>query len=658
MDDNKKTLSEGWHLLSQTPIDDRIILSTYNELLDLGVDNVKAFRYYEGLKIFVLENESEYIWTESVEGVLSTPYTYPNSIVTNGTDYSNKTFNLVKSNFAPSIVDVDVYTTGNISNLSYVNPGNPNFPARKAILSSNNPSVFPTYQGITPFLGMKVLVKDQTDKTKNGYYKLTKLGNTVNQGWELKRIAYLAEDHYPRFWMIKNGPDARKIFTQFTPNLISNQIGVTGDIIFGFINDGINTIQVTHAELVNFVSTSVLIPGGFYKITDFATMYEQPDFGTTKAAVSTPVVKTAAVDPIIVMATGNDKLSTSATQESYPNDKLEYELIYTTPKTSTPTKGRITNRVDEYNNKTDYDHRTILFKRYYDSLTSDYTSYYNTSHVNGAQEFLTFPVPTTVSERSYNNELLGYDQTNRPNTFDLPNTIFMSKGNYENYLPARTYNNTFKTVAIRNTVNFACYNNVVNSVSFIGNNLSNFYENFIQLSGAGAGFEFNQSANAFNRNTILGAKFKQNIFDNFYLNTTNTNAVETNNIVSFHDNIININFTACNMVYFFNNTVNDDLLNPGSIFSKSLFSSGLTNCTFSGGFSFCTGTAMDNCTFSKQVVYLNISGTILNTNFSTATLIYTVGSKDIIKIEDVSFSDYFISYRDKYGAILTRILTA
>lgn len=658
MDDNKKSLSEGWHLLSQTPIDDRIILSTYNDLLNLGVNDVNAYRYYEGLKIFVLENESEYIWTESIEGVLTTPFTYPSNIITNGINYSNKTFNLVKSNFAPSIVDIDVYTTNNLSNVSYVNPSNVNFPARNATLSSNNLGVFPTYQGITPFVGMKVLVKDQTDKTKNGYYKLTKLGNTINQAWELKRIAYLAEDFFPRFWMIKNGPDARKIFTQFTPNLISSQIGISGDIVFGFINDGINTIQVTHTELVNFVNTGVLVPGAFYKITDFATMYEQPDFGTNKAAVSTPVVKTAAVDPIIVMATGNNKLAANVTQESYPNDKLEYELNYTTPKTNTVTKGRITSRIDEYNNKTDYDHRTVLFKRYYDSVTNDYTSYYDTTHANGSQEFLTFPVPTTISERSYNNELIGYDQTNKPNTFDLPNTVFLSKGNYENYLPSKTYNNTFKAPAIRNTINFACYNNVVNSISFTSNNLANFYENFIQLSGVGAGFDFNQNAIAFNRNTVLGIKFKQNTFNNFYLNTTNTNIIESNNIASFHDNIINIDFTACNMVYFFNNTVNDDLLNPGSIFSKNSFSSGLTDCTFSGGFSFCTGSSIDNCIFSQQITNLNITGTLLNTNFSTATIIYTLGTKDIIKIEDVNFSDYLISYRDKYGAILTKILTA
>jgi len=659
MDDNKKTLSEGWHLLSQTPIDDRIILSTYNELLDLGVDNVKAFRYYEGLKIFVLENESEYIWTESVEGVLPTPYTYPNSIVTNGTDYSNKTFNLLKSNFAPSIVDIDVYTTGNISNLSYVNPGNPNFPARKATLSSNNPGVFPTYQGISPFVGMKVLVKEQTDKTKNGYYKLTKLGNNINQGWELTRIAYLAEDHYPRFWMIKNGPDAHKIFTQFTPDLNSSQIGVTGDIIFGLANQGIDTILVTYNELTTLINNSGLVPGSYYTITDFQTIYEQPDYDTNKVADTTPTVKSGPITTLIVLAVNVNTLDIEAYQPLYPKDEIYYDASYTaTLKTNTPAKGRIIGRIDEYNNKTDYDHRVVLFKRYYDPSTSDYTSYYDTAHANGFQEFLTFPTPSTVSERSYNNEMLGYNQTNKPNTFDLPNVVFLSKGNYENYLPPRSYNTTFKTSIRRNKINSSCYNNVVDAISFRDNTLTNFYENFIKLSGASAGFEYNQTVNTFNNNVILCSEFKQNVFNNFYVNTIATSLeVRANNIVSFHDNIINIDFTGATMIYFYDNTVNDDILNPGSIFDKCLFSSGITNCVFNGGLYFCGGTAIDGCTFSAPVSNLNVTGTTISIDFSTATIIYTTGTKNIIRSEDGGLIDYYISYPDKYGATLIRNLT-
>jgi hypothetical protein len=49
----------------------------------------------------------------------------------------------------------------------------------------------------------------------------------------------------------------------------------------------------------------------------------------------------------------------------YTNDKITYDITWnTTEVTSSPAKGRITERIDNFNNRTDYDNRSILFKRY------------------------------------------------------------------------------------------------------------------------------------------------------------------------------------------------------------------------------------------------------------------------------------------------------
>ena len=53
---NKKVLSEGWHVGSQTPIDDRLVFADLAALQNMGVGNVNAYRYYEGMTVFVDQN--------------------------------------------------------------------------------------------------------------------------------------------------------------------------------------------------------------------------------------------------------------------------------------------------------------------------------------------------------------------------------------------------------------------------------------------------------------------------------------------------------------------------------------------------------------------------------------------------------------------------
>jgi hypothetical protein len=381
-ENNKKKILGGLHVASQTPVDDRIILNNYDDLLSLGLNNVDAYRYYEGLIVYVLENEREYAWVESELGALPTPFTYPSNIIVNGVNYSNRTFNFVKITTAPKLTDIDVYTIDNLINVNYASGPSVHFPAKNAILASSNFSVFPTLQGIAPFVGMKVLVKEQTDKTKNGDYVLTKLGNGTTQGWELKRLTYMNDDFYPRMWLVRQGPDAYKLFSERNTNLITNQLGINGDITFGFLELGtiitpdVKILDTTYDELVILVNTGALIKGSLYRITDYQTIYEQPDYISESVPVANQdiQIKMGPIEPLTVLALTNSILHSDAYQENYPYDKLKYKLDYVTPKTDTYTKGRIIERIDQWGNRTDFDHRNILFKRYAHLPDSQYSN--------------------------------------------------------------------------------------------------------------------------------------------------------------------------------------------------------------------------------------------------------------------------------------------
>ena len=127
-----------------------------------------------------------------------------------------------------------------------------------------------------------------------------------------------------------------------------------------------NLTEVTYSELQTLISESSLNPGQHYLITDYRTCYDRPDYNIYKSpiAVSNDSYVEESIDPIIVLAISADVLAVNAYQPSYPNDEIKYDVSYTLTESGNPAYGRITERIDEWGNRTDYDHRTINFKRY------------------------------------------------------------------------------------------------------------------------------------------------------------------------------------------------------------------------------------------------------------------------------------------------------
>jgi hypothetical protein len=140
--------------------------------------------------------------------------------------------------------------------------------------------------------------------------------------------------------------------------------GATGPAGPTGIGSGIS--EVTYSELYSALSGSSLTPGSYYLITDFRTCYDQPDYNFFGGGITGPnTYKQAEIDPIIVLATSENTLDSVAYQPSYPKDQIKYDVTWNLTEIMGGTAyGRITERIDEYNNRTDYDHRTITFKRY------------------------------------------------------------------------------------------------------------------------------------------------------------------------------------------------------------------------------------------------------------------------------------------------------
>ena len=141
--------------------------------------------------------------------------------------------------------------------------------------------------------------------------------------------------------------------------------GDTYHINFSAITTGV-LASVTYSELVDNITGGTLTPGRFYLMTDFQTCYDQPNYDSTKTPITTGNYKTGTTEPILLLAVSTTGFSPTVYSTLYPNDKITYDITWnTTEITSGSTKGRITERIDNFNNRTDYDNRSILFKRYY-----------------------------------------------------------------------------------------------------------------------------------------------------------------------------------------------------------------------------------------------------------------------------------------------------
>lgn len=138
---------------------------------------------------------------------------------------------------------IDVHTTAVLPNSPVYAAGtNTLLPAQNATYSATTNGTFPTLQGIVASSGLKILVNNQVDQTKNGDYVITSAGSATSK-WKLTRISYTQSLLYPHLWEVLQGTDKGFIYQQNNKSLVSATIGSVGNITFTNINPGILTVS-------------------------------------------------------------------------------------------------------------------------------------------------------------------------------------------------------------------------------------------------------------------------------------------------------------------------------------------------------------------------------------------------------------------------------
>lgn len=114
---------------------------------------------------------------------------------------------------------------------------------------------------------------------------------------------------------------------------------------------GGSLISKTFNQLTSMVSGGTLVAGQQYLMTDYQTVYLQPN---------TNILKTdATIEPLILTAISGGTFSTSVKSTIYPNDEIEYDITNTSVGQST-RNGWITWRKDDRNNTCYYDSRSVM----------------------------------------------------------------------------------------------------------------------------------------------------------------------------------------------------------------------------------------------------------------------------------------------------------
>lgn len=128
--------------------------------------------------------------------------------------------------------------------------------------------------------------------------------------------------------------------------------------------DKLPITKLTYSELLSLYKNSQLVEGTNYLISDYRTRYDQPDYyldGNLKTSIKHRI---SSNNPILLKAISKSSFSPDAYQPDFPKDKIKYDINWDKTEYLNRATGRITERIDEFNNRTDYDHRTIKFKRY------------------------------------------------------------------------------------------------------------------------------------------------------------------------------------------------------------------------------------------------------------------------------------------------------
>ena len=336
-------------------------------------------------------------------------------------------------------------------------------------------------------------------------------------------------------------------------------------------------VPVTYSELRTLILASALDTDKNYLITDYQTVYDQPDYSAVGVAKTTVATLTGPVEPLIVTAVSTSKISNVALSTVYPNDHILYDQSFTTTEVmGIAAKGRITQRTDSSNNTACYDIRNVVFKRYLDLIQNEYTDYWDNGQVSLSN------VPTFLST-AFNIKMGNIESDTYSSPFLLPNTVFLNDA--WNVTTGNAFCNNTMISMMESTFGDECFDNTF----YNGQNLNNTVSSYVRNNKINGQFRGNIISDSFNNNvvgqfsdnTITGG-FNNNIFQQQFrgnlcygavYNNTFSNDVLYNNIgqafynnegTAFNNNVIEI--------LFYDNTLNGAFINnnTGGIFNGNV----------------------------------------------------------------------------------------
>jgi hypothetical protein len=424
-------------------------------------------------------------------------------------------------------------------------------------------------------------------------------------------------------------------------------VELSGDTYHVFFSALTNTnyTEVTYDELYSLYTGLGLTTGQFYLITDFQTCYDQPNFDSGGGEITTGNFKSGSTEPLLVLATSNSTLSPQAFSPSYPNDSIKYDITFNfTEVTNTPAKGRITERIDSANNRTDYDFRSVQFIRYRAFFCEEYLngtiSIDGSGNVTGVNTDFTnnFSVGSVLGVKNNYTNIGGfefYEVTNvvDQTTMTVSGTNYSSVSNtfysigvgsgtrspfqcnltspdwtgfteyytfdfdeddyFNNYLGDNTDYNTF--ILSNNVfINGPYINN-----TFGGNVVGNTFDDDMDSNTCGPYFQYNIITNDFDDNTIAG-NFRYNFIDP---------DMQGNNIgFSFEYNMIGDD----NSYDFDYNTIGANFENNFFTFNDGDFSNNIIGSSFNEN--------IINDEFDGNVIYNDFRNNIIKNDFNNNTI--------------------------------------
>ena len=418
----------------------------------------------------------------------------------------------------------------------------------------------------------------------------------------------------------------------------------------------------TYSQFVSEAGASILTPGRFYLMTDYQTCYDQPNYESDGTPITIGNYKTGSTEPILLLAISTTGFSPTVYSTLYPQDKISYDITWNaTEVTDNPAKGRITERIDDLNNRSDYDFRAVQFIRYvgyfseqfYDgkinldgttglvttaetgtTFTTDFTvgdifgiyspginglgsfQYYEISSiVSNVEMYVTGRTLTNVSNSYYSAglRLPNYMNPFQCNITGTTNDEFAEYYTFNNGTNYNTYlgdNVSYDTFILSNNVFLSgSYRNNTFGGNVVGNTLNDDMDSNI----IGPYCQYNIITNDFDRNNI-GSYFQYNIIDcdmesNQIDNYFQNNMLGDSDGQDFDFNRIGSNFTNNFLTFNNNDFINNDI---GEGFNNNLIDSGFRNNTIVGDF---YNNLIRNADFYDNTIGTSFYGNIIPVQF-------------------------------------------